>query len=343
MDDNSRQTRRSLLAAASTTAVGLAGCAQITTPADLALRTDPGHHVEYFVGVDWARERRGDLVVLDARQERLFREARIYGARRVPFEGITARRETDEGIEPDTDTIAETVGELGLDEESDVLVYGDSVGARVTRTVFALHAIGHEGEVHILNGGFDAWTGRVGTGTAPSPTAITYDATPDSSRWVTREWVADHLEQSSDAPEIGIVDVRVPEAYIAATGSPDLDPDHERPGHIPGAVNVHWWGNIDRGSLNDPGELYQLYSRQAELSEDHSIVVYGDDNVEPTQTWATLRAIGFSDVRIYEGGYGDWSNVDGDRGRYPVETGTQAVIDTDGQVGTGDGGDFTCS
>jgi thiosulfate/3-mercaptopyruvate sulfurtransferase len=49
-------------------------------------------------------------------------------------------------------------------------------------------------------------------------------------------------------------------------------------------------------------------------------------------------------VRIYEGGFGEWANVDEDsRGRFPVETKTSTVIETSGSVGGGDGGGFSCT
>lgn len=342
-DDRASRTRRSLLAAAAgTAAIGSAGCVEITTPADLARATDPGGHVDYFVGVDWLRDRLGDVTVLDARQEPFFRSERIFGARRVPLEGITAQTTDDGGRIPDIDTLADVLGSLGIGTDDDIVVYGSSVGARVTRTVFVLKALGHAGDVRILNGGMSAWNGRVGTGPTSDPEDGDYDPMPDSDQWVDREWLADRVGTfNEDGP--GLIDVRVPEAYVAAAGADALDEDHDRHGHLPGAINVHWFGNIHGTTLADPGELYQLYAGNADLDDGEPVVVYGDENVEPTQTWVTLRALGFDDIRVYDGGFEEWANVDGDRGRYPVETGTTAVIETDGDVGTDDGGDFTCN
>lgn len=336
-------TRRSLLAAAAAaSATGAAGCASITTPADTASGTDPEGNVGYFVGVTWLIDHRSDVVVIDARPRRLFRTERIYGARHVPLEGITKQTETDDGLVPDTDAIASAFGELGVAPDDDVVVYGDSVGARVTRTAFGLQALGHPGQVYILNGGFDAWNGRVGTGHRGSYPSTDYDPDPQSDLWVDREWLADRVGTfNDDAP--GLADVRAPEAYLAAPGSDAIDPDHERHGHLPGAINVHWLGNIAGRRLAEPGDLFQLYIQQAELDDGGTVAVYGDENVDPTQTWVTLRAIGFEDVRLYDGGFAEWANVEEDRGRYPVETKTNVVIETDGEASGDDGADFTCT
>lgn len=340
-------TRRGLLrAAAGATVAGAAstaGCLGVTTPADVAARSEVSGNVGHFVGPSWLADNREDTVVLDARDADRFREERVYRARRVPFDAITARESTEAGDAPDTDAIATAFGEIGVSPEDDVLVYGASVGSRVTRVAFALAAVGHEGEIRVLNGGLSAWNGRLGTGSRDGVSSTDYEPDPASSTWVTREWLADRVGTfNGDGP--GLVDVRVPEAYLAAAGSDALNDDHDRHGHLPGAVDVHWVGNVAGRQMTDPGRLVRLYEVEAELDRGGTVVVYGDDNVDPTSTWLTLKAIGFEDVRLYDGGFGEWANVDSDRGRYPVETATNVVIETEGSVGgDDDGGDFSCT
>ena len=340
-------TRRGLLrAAAGATVAGAtstAGCLGVTTPADVAAQSEVSGNVGHVVGPSWLAENRADAVVLDARDAKRFRKERVYRARRVPFDAITARESTPAGAVPDTDAIAAALGEVGVAPDDDVLVYGASVGSRVTRVAFALAAVGHRGAIRVLNGGLAAWNGRLGTGSRDEIAPTDYEPDPASSAWVTREWLADRVGSfNGDGP--GLVDVRVPEAYLAAAGSDALNEDHDRHGHLPGAIGVHWVGNVAGRQLTEPGRLVQLYEVEAELDRSGTVVVYGDDNVDPTSTWLTLKAIGFEDVRLYDGGFGEWANVAGDRGRYPVETATNVVIETEGSVGgDDDGGDFSCT
>ncbi|WP_418282834.1 sulfurtransferase [Halorubrum sp. DTA98] len=346
-DDGSDATRRALLrAAAGATAVGAAstaGCLGVTTPADVSARHEVTGNVDYVVGPGWLADHRDEVTVLDARDRERFRRARVYGARHVPFDDLTRRTPTADGLTPAADAIADAVGDLGVSPDDDVIVYGASVGSRVTRVAFALEAIGHHGSIRVLNGGFDGWNGRVGTGSRDAVSPVDYAPNPTEAAWVTREWLADRVGTfNEDGP--GLVDARVPEAYLAAPGSDALDPGHDRHGHLPGAINVHWVGNVSGRGMTDPGRLITLYSGDAGIDSAETVVVYADDNVDATSTWLTLKAIGFDDVRLYDGGFDEWANVDGDRGRYPVETATNVVIETDGSVGGDDrGGDFSCT
>jgi 3-mercaptopyruvate sulfurtransferase SseA len=141
-----------------------------------------------------------------------------------------------------------------------------------------------------------------------------------------------------------LVDVRPPEAYLGARQAAALVASNARHGHLPGAVNVRWIGNIDGRELVEPGTLAELYFSRAGLPQSDPTVVYGQGNVNPTNTWLVLRALGAEDVRLYEGGFGEWANVDAERrGRFPVETKTSTVIETTGSVDAGGDGGFSCT
>lgn len=333
-------TRRSLLAATGTGLAATAGCAGVYTPADAANDVAIQGNVDYFAGPTQLEA--DDAVFLDARTRDLFRTERIYGARLAPVDDLTAQSETDAGLVPDIEALASAFGAVGVAPEDDVVVYGGSVGSRVTRVAFALEYLGHRGGITVLNGGFENWTGRVGTGDRDPPTAE-YDPDVRDELVVTRDWLGERVGTfNGDGP--GLVDVRAPEAYLGAKGSAALEESNRRHGHLPGAVDVHWHGNVDGRTLADPIELASLYFDAAGLDQDGTLVVYGQGNVNPTNTWLALRALGATDVRLYDGGFAEWANVPEDeRGRYPVETKTTTVVEAEGSVGDSDEGGFSCT
>lgn len=336
-------TRRALLrAAAGAGIVSTAGCATVTTPVDIAEAGDVSGSVGYFESAAWVAEHRDEVTVIDARSRELFREERIYGARRVPIDQVTTTTETDSGTVPDAEALAAAFGAAGVSPEEDIVVYGGSVGARVARIVFALAFLGHRGDLKVLNGGFDAWGGRVGVGDR-AVEASRYDGAVQDDLVVTRDWLADRVGSFNEAGP-GLVDTRVPEAYLGAAGSKKLVDTNDRHGHLPGAVNVHWVGNVSGRYVGDPARLSRLYGSEAGLPRDGTTIVYGQEAINPTNTWLVLRALGFDDVRLYEGGFQEWANVPvSDRGRYPVETKTNVVIETAGELGGGGDGGFSCT
>lgn len=333
-------TRRSLVAAAGAGVASTAGCAGITTPADVAEAAAVGGNVAYFRGPDQLAT--DSAVFLDARGPEQFHREHVYGARRVPVDDITARVESETGLIPDSDALAATFETIGLTVDADVVVYGSSVGSRVSRVVFALEYLGHEGEISVLNGGFETWNGRVGVGSR-SPKPSTYEAAPRENLVVTRDWLADRVGTfNGDGP--GLVDVRAPEAYLGATKADELVASNDRHGHLPGAVDVHWVGNVDGRALAEPGSLAGLYFDAAGIDRTGRTVVYGQENVDPTHTWLVLRALRAEDVRLYDGGFREWANVpESIRGRCPVETKTTTVVETSGSVGDEDDGGFSCT
>ncbi|MFB6296796.1 MAG: sulfurtransferase [Halobacteriales archaeon] len=336
-------TRRALLSAAAGAGVAAsAGCATITTPVDVAEKGEVSGNVGYFESAAWLAEHRADVTVLDARSRELFREERVYGARRVPIDAVTATRETEAGILPDAGALAEAFGAAGVTPGDDVVVYGGSVGSRVSRLVFALAYLGHRGDISVLNGGFESWGGRVGVGDRGVDSA-SYDPDPREDLVVTRDWITERVGSFNDGGP-GLVDTRVPEAYLGAAGADELVAENDRHGHLPGAVDVHWVGNVSGRYLADPARLSRLYGSEAGLDRGGPTVVYGQAAINPTNTWLVLRALGFEDVRLYEGGFREWANVAaGQRGRYPVETKTSVVVETEGDLGGGGGGSFSCT
>lgn len=334
-------TRRSLLAAAASAGVASsAGCAGISTPADVAEAASVEGNVAYFRGPDQLGS--GDAVFLDARGPEQFRRERVYGARHAPVDALTSQTQSDAGLVPDAAKMAAALADVGVTPSDDVVVYGSSVGSRVARVAFALEYLGHEGEVSVLNGGFEAWNGRVGTGSRSYGTAE-YDPSPREELVVTCDWLAERVGTfNEDGP--GLVDVRSPEAYLGARGADELVESNDRHGHLPGAIDVHWVGNVSGRGLTEPGTLASLYFDAAGLPQGGPTVVYGQGNVNPANTWLVLRALQAEDVRLYDGGFREWANVPAaDRGRYPVETKTTTVVETAGSVGGSDGGGFSCT
>jgi len=78
-----------------------------------------------------------------------------------------------------------------------------------------------------------------------------------------------------------------------------------RGGHIPTSTNIDYTENISKdGTLKNNEELSKLY----QMSKDAEIVTYCQGAYRAANTFLALKKIGFTDVKVYLGSWGEWGN-----------------------------------
>src|SRR5438132_1433344 len=130
---------------------------------------------------------------------------------------------------PASDAFAAAMSRRGVAGDDVVVAYDDASGANAARLVWMLRATGHDAA--LLDGGIAAWHGPLET-TTPTRAATRFDPVP----WPAA-LLADPVATASAAV---LVDARAPERYRG-----EHEPVDPRAGHIPGAVNVPFSGNLD--------------------------------------------------------------------------------------------------
>ena len=142
---------------------------------------------------------------------------------------------------PDPTAFAAAMSQLGIGDATPVVAYDDAGGAIAARLWWMLHVLGHE--VAVLDGGIDAWPGELEITSAEHDEAVFTPMPWPRERFRTADEVAD------GAYDV-LIDARTPDRYRGENTS--VDP---RPGHVPGAVNAPFPGNLDNGSLRGADEL----------------------------------------------------------------------------------------
>ncbi|MDN6401301.1 MAG: sulfurtransferase, partial [Brachybacterium sp.] len=99
-----------------------------------------------------------------------------------------------------------------------------------------------------------------------------------------------------------VVDARAPERYRG-----EVEPIDPRAGHVPGAVNLPFDGNLDEnGRFMDPQELRRRFEA-AGVSADRETIVYCGSGGTATHDLLALESAGFTRLRLFPGSWSQWS------------------------------------
>ena len=208
---------------------------------------------------------------------------------------------------PAVERFAALLGRLGIGAGTEVVVYDDGSGAIAARLWFMLRVHGHA-RAAVLDGGLAAWT-AAGLALSTVEPRIEPVAPPallrDESRLVDRAAVA---ARPADAL---LLDARAPERYRG-----EVEPIDRAAGHIPGAVNAPFSGNLlPTGRFKAPAALRELYLGLGAGSAS-SVIASCGSGVTACHDLLALELAGIQGARLYVGSWSDWSSAGG-----PIATG----------------------
>jgi thiosulfate/3-mercaptopyruvate sulfurtransferase len=254
-----------------------------------------------------------DVVIVDARAPDAYAQGHIPGAVNLPWQGLATRSSEELEMGPWRERTVEQLGSLGISPSSTVVSYDDNGNIFSARVRWALKHLGQERAV-LLDGGLSAWTqlGQAITTETPTRAPTTYTGTTDSERLATATYILDRLGD----PNVQILDVRPRAMY---TGE---DPGtFRRSGHIPTALHLDWFNNVQADSprtFKSLAELQALYDGIG-LDRNKEIIVYCNGGVWSANTLFTLEMLGYPRVRLYSASWAEWGNRDD----LPIATGPE--------------------
>lgn len=201
----------------------------------------------------------------------------------------------------DAEEAASLFSELGIANESHVVIYDDAGGLHASRLFFTLELVGHR-RVSILNGGLQAWR-RAGfplVPEIPTGTQTTYRPVLQPERLASAEWILARLED----PSVTLVDARSQGEYAGKTLLA------KRGGHIPTALNIEWLQHLRPDGTFKPVEtLRALYAARG-VTPDKTVVPYCQAFHRSAHTYFVLRLLGYPRVRGYDRAWAEWGNRD---------------------------------
>ncbi len=274
-----------------------------------------------LVSVDWlaANLGRGDLVVVDGSfklpgatptAEEDFESRHIAGAVFFDVDRVADHNSSLPHMLPDEERFAGSMEDLGISNETFVVVY-DSVGLMSAgRVWWMLRAFGHQ-RVAVLNGGLRSWLadGHPVTGQYEQPHRGTYTAR------LRKELVANRgqLMKNLTSRERQVFDARSAPRFNGREPEPRQG---LRSGHIPGSYNVPFNELTDSttGKVKSVQALRDIFDIRQIDWQQPTVATCGSGVTACAIAFA-LHLCGKDDVAVYDGAWAEW----GMPGLTPVE------------------------
>ena len=242
-------------------------------------------------------------ILIDAQPAEEYGAGHIAGAVSVPM-GSLVVNEPYPNMLPDGAQIEEVMGAAGLTETDTLLVYDNSANMQAARVQWTLNMFSNF-NVRVVSGGLASLEKAGGEVTTEAAVreAASYKA---GERQKTLVVSLDYINAKLNTPEEGlvIVDTRSDEEYAEGT--------------IPGAVHIEYtWNNYPSGEYKSPMDLQSTYIKNGILPG-MKIILFCKTSVRAAQTYTALKDAGYTDVRIYDGAWLEYS--DNNEVEAPAET-----------------------
>jgi thiosulfate/3-mercaptopyruvate sulfurtransferase len=193
--------------------------------------------------------------------------------------------------------VARVMGAAGIGAGVRVVAYDDQAGATAARLWYLLRAHGHD-DVAVLDGGLTKWMaeGRPLATEVPAPAAAHFEARLQPGSVLGKTEVAARPAGSL------LLDARATERYRGET-----EPIDPRAGHIPGARNAPYAGNLTSGPTPVFRPAAELRARYAALGAAQTEpIVYCGSGVTACHNLLALHVAGLRG-RLYAGSWSEWS------------------------------------
>ena len=216
----------------------------------------------------------------------------------------------------DAQQFSKLLSERGIANDDTVVLYGGNNNWFAAYAYLYFKLYGHD-KIKLLDGGRKKWEldGRAMSADLVSRPATSYAAAaPDTSIRAFRDEVIAAIGTKN------LVDVRSPDEFSGKILAPAHLPQEQsqRPGHIPGAINVPWSkAASEDGTFKSDEELAAIYAA-AGLDDNRETIAYCRIGERSSHTWFVLQELlGHKNVKNYDGSWTEYGSLVG----APIELG----------------------
>jgi thiosulfate/3-mercaptopyruvate sulfurtransferase len=231
----------------------------------------------------------------DAKAE--FDFTHIPGAQFFDLDAISDTESKLPHMLPSAEKFGREVGKLGADNNKRIICY-DSLGMfSAARVWWMFKTFGHV-NVAVLDGGLKKWRAE--------EREIQSDLSDVGL--VPNFWARLNPAMVASMDEVGqtkaqIIDARSKTRFRGEEPEPRAG---VKPGHIPGAKNVHYASLLhNNGTLRHPNDLIAIF-KKAKVNLDKPIVTSCGSGVTAAILIFAMNELGANDLKLYDGSWAEW-------------------------------------
>ena len=224
--------------------------------------------------------------IIDVRREEDYQHGHITNSVNLPLANLLS--------DDSPENIAKIAGDLGISDNTPVVVYDDTFGALSSRIVWALQYIGHN-NVKLLGVTFSQWKdlGLEISTEVPEIEQSTHSINIQPEIMAT----ADYLEKMKDKENVVIIDNRERLNFLEQ--------------HIPGAINIPYRTLATDGKIIRTKESMRNLLKNRGISEDAEIITYcGSVGTLSGLAYYALKSIGVPNVKLYVHSFKEWKKLE---------------------------------
>ena len=213
---------------------------------------------------------------------------------------ILALSDTDSGLaftRPEADYLQSALRHLGLNDDSEVVVYSTGHTMWATRAWWLLHYAGHH-RVCVLNGGFSGWLA------GDRPRTVGDEHYPEGSFSVqTRD--SRFVDQDQVLAAIGESGICTVNALHPGVYTGEAEMSYGRKGHISGSINLYYDDLLDGDRFRSAPELANVLQGKG-LLEAERVIAYCGGGISATIDAFACLLCGKEEVAVYDGSMSQW-------------------------------------
>jgi thiosulfate/3-mercaptopyruvate sulfurtransferase len=241
-------------------------------------------------------KKQDNTIVIDVRSFSEYKKGHVPGAINIDLFQLHWFDTTKRGIKDFNRQTGLLLSNIGIRNESTVIFYDKTSGISAARGVWLLLYFSHR-KVSMLDGGFEKWKSEdypVETKSNPLH-HFRFEGKLHPNIFAD----ANEVKKSIYKKGVVILDARSKHEYDGS------EIRAARKGHIPSSVNIDWTRNVHHGIFKSNEKLSKIYSK---IPKNVKIITYCQGGYRAAHTFLTLKMLGYKNVKMYLGSWGEWGN-----------------------------------